>query len=265
MGGFINKVKLSNVNFSLLAAANQNNPNNGISMPFFKNNTMHVSNIKNNTTIEILPNITVNDFGFGYEIGANYIIEPSLSGCSNILYVESISASGGKTLYPSSCCRTFSGWNSLIGIGRFNVNTCKVYDFNDMFSSCYNLKKCPPLDCSSGGEFFGMFYKCDGLETIEKLIFNSTKSSRISSMFSYDSCPNLINVTIEGTIKVDKNSYLLGNCPNLTVDSLMSFINSFEDNTGEETQYTVTIGATNLAKLTPEQVAVATSKNILLA
>lgn len=45
----------------------------------------------------------------------------------------------------------------------------------------------------------------------------------------------------------------------------MSFINALSDNTGVATTYTVTIGSANLAKLTEEQKAVATAKNIKLA
>lgn len=257
MGGFINKVKSSNVNFSLLAAANQNNPNNGISMPFFNNENVHIVRLRQNDVVQILPNITVGQ-DLGYEIAPNYIVDEAISGCHNLLYIESINRQSTR-----SCNRAFCGCSSLIGVGEFNVDTSEVTDFSDFFAWCPNLKKFPSIDCSSGDSFYGMFSSCSNLETIEKITFNSGKTSVISCIF-YD-LSSLTNIVIEGTIKVDKNTYLLGNQPNLTVDSLMSFINAFEDNTGEETQYTVTIGATNLAKLTPEQVAVATSKNILLA
>ena len=46
----------------------------------------------------------------------------------------------------------------------------------------------------------------------------------------------------------------------LTVESLMSIINALMDRTGMDSS-TLTIGSTNLAKLTPEQIKVATDKN----
>lgn len=111
-----------------------------------------------------------------------------------------------------------------------------------------------------------MFSGCEALKTIEKIICNSLKTSTkiLISENHFGIAPPLENINIEGTIKVDSNHLNLSRYPNLTINSLMSFINSFEDNT-DDTQYTVTLGTTNLAKLTPEQIAIATSKNILLA
>jgi hypothetical protein len=108
---------------------------------------------------------------------------------------------------------------------------------------------------------------CRSLVTIEKLIIGNGKKTYdivhplpdypeitmelgMEDMFS--GCNALENIIIEGTIKVNSNNLDLSDSTKLTVDSIMSLINSFEDNTGEDVQYTVTFGATNLAKLTPE-------------
>ena len=107
-----------------------------------------------------------------------------------------------------------------------------------------------------------MFSSCDSLVTIEKLLFNSIKTSSMWGAFRYS--PNLENIVIEGTIKVNSGDLNLSDCNKLTIDSIMSFINAFEDNTGE-TQYVVTFGYANIKKLSPEQIAIATNKNILLA
>ena len=55
-------------------------------------------------------------------------------------------------------------------------------------------------------------------------------------------------------------SFKLNNCTKLTVDSLMSVINNLPDLTGSTAQ-TLTLGSTNLAKLSSSQVAIATNKN----
>ena len=120
------------------------------------------------------------------------------------------------------------------------------------------------LDLSKAETMHSMFQCCNSLIKIEKLICSSLKTSGMNSTFYARTRLPLKDVIIEGTIKVDSNYLQLNLCPDLTVDSLMSFINAFEDNTGG-TQYTVKFGATNLAKLTPDQIAIATNKNILLA
>ena len=60
------------------------------------------------------------------------------------------------------------------------------------------------------------------------------------------------------------NTVFFDKSDNLTVESLMSLINAFV-NTSSTATYKVTIGATNVAKLTAEQVKIATDKRITLA
>ena len=165
----------------------------------------------------------------------------------------------GKIDNITSCDSMFSMYETLLFIP--DIDTSLVTDFDNMFFDCINLIAVPELDMRKAQSCRNMFYYCGSLVEIKKLICDSLSSARITEMKMNSN--NLTNITIEGTIKVYLNLNLSG-CPNLTVDSLMSFINAFEDNTGG-TQYTVTIGTTNLAKLTPDQIAVATNKNILLA
>lgn len=178
----------------------------------------------------------------------------------------------------------FWGCKKLIEVPQ--LDTSQGTDFSNMFFRCDKLTTIPQIDTSQGTNFRGMFYisglifipelnlsncincqtiffTCRRLEEIEKIICNSLKTSYMKSAFK--DAEKLSSVTIEGTIKVNSSDLNLSGSPLLTVDSIMSFINAFEDNTGEETQYTVTFGATNLAKLTEEQIAIATNKNILLA
>ena len=79
----------------------------------------------------------------------------------------------------------------------------------------------------------------------------------------FGSCTALENVTFEGTIPVRGNMSVFSSCPKLTVDSLMSFINALT-NMNSSATYTITIGSTNLAKLTEEQIQIATDKRITL-
>ncbi len=258
MGGYINSEHLyiRNINSGITLAMGKNYY--GKCSPKIYRDDIINGSFYGNSRIIFLPKARISDLSV-----TRGTVQGAFDGCNNLAYIESISNPDGETLEATSCALAFYCCFPLIGIGDFNVNTHNCTNFSDMFRHCYELRKCPILDCSSGTTFRNMFSCCYKLKTIEKLIFSSTNISLLRDVFS--SCKNLSNVTVEGTIKVDSSMYLLNNCLNLTVDSLMSFINAFEDNTGEETQYTVTIGATNLAKLSAEQIAVATNKNILLA
>ena len=152
------------------------------------------------------------------------------------------------------------------------LDTSNGTKFNSAFSYCSNLIEVPVLDLRKAESCSYMFRDCFSLKTISKLKFNSIPTSKMEHIF--DKCENLENITVEGSIKVDSNfnlfyySNILDGSfgyNKVTVDSIMSFLNAFEDNTGEETQYTVTIGFQNLYKLTDDQKAVALNKNILLA
>lgn len=77
-------------------------------------------------------------------------------------------------------------------------------------------------------------------------------------------CTALENFLFNSTIKIANNNFDVSKNTLLTVESLLSILSALEDNTGG-TQYTVKFGSTNLAKLTEEQKAIATNKNIALA
>ena len=120
------------------------------------------------------------------------------------------------------------------------------------------------------------------LRKIEKLIFKKISARKFIEMFgevrdhtlypsgdtyvSYYGFPeSLEDITIEGKIVIDSNDLDLSYLPNLSAESLVSIFEAFEDNTGIETQYTVTIGTAQWEKLTEEQKAIVTNKNIILA
>ena len=137
------------------------------------------------------------------------------------------------------------------------LNTSNGTSFYNMFKYCSKLTTIPPLDTSKGTSLSSMFSGCSKLKTLELTSFISS-----SNMFS--SCTALENLTVTGTITVNNNYLNLSYSPKLTVDSLMSVINALSDNTGGTT-YTVTLGSTNLAKLTDEQKQIAIDKNYTLA
>lgn len=93
--------------------------------------------------------------------------------------------------------------------------------------------------------------------TIPRLVLKS--GTKFNSTF--DNCNDLTNLNVEGVIGT--NYLVLSYCPKLTHDSLMSIINALEKKTSGS--WTVTLGATNLAKLTDAEKAIATEKGWTLA
>ena len=134
------------------------------------------------------------------------------------------------------------------------------------YFSCYNnrndlVAKLKYSDTANGWNFSNMLQSCSSLTTIPLLNMSSMSGTSWGNMFY--GCKVLENVTFEGTIPVRGNMSVFSSCPNLTVESLMSFINALTNMSSSST-YTITIGSTNLAKLTEEQIQIATDKRITL-
>ena len=75
-------------------------------------------------------------------------------------------------------------------------------------------------------------------------------------------CSALENVVLESGFNA--NGLDVSASSLFSVDTLVAMINALADRTGLEA-YTLTIGSTNLAKLSNEQIAIATQKNWTLA
>lgn len=104
-----------------------------------------------------------------------------------------------------------------------------------------------------------MCYYCEALTDI---IINGNVTTVSGGAFS--GCKNITNVTVNGSIKISNSSLSFNASTKLTVESMVSIMNGLVSNVGG-TQYTVYFGSTNLNKLTAEQKAIATNKNIKLA
>lgn len=159
----------------------------------------------------------------------------------------------------------FSGCRSLLTIPQ--INTIKGTAFQSMFNYCYSLAVLPQLNTSNGKTFGQMFSQCNSLTKIPQL--NMTNATSHANMFQ-----NCSGLTHLGGLLNLGNSYLtttsannanykltLSDSPLLTHDSLMNVINGLYDiqTKGVATQQ-LTIGSTNLAKLTAEEIAIATNK-----
>lgn len=162
------------------------------------------------------------------------------------------------------------------------------YFGTNMFSNCTNLKtaKSTGTGSSTGNSVFQndialetvifsdetttigtkVFYGCTSLKTVylpSSIITatNSSLTSTSSSYYAFYNCTALENVQLGQDWNM---SLRLNVSNNLTVDSMVAMFNSLKDLTGD-TAKTLTLGSTNLAKLTDEQKLIATNKNWTLA
>lgn len=154
-------------------------------------------------------------------------------------------------------------FSSCTSLAQFpeTLDTANCTSFTAMFNRCYWLTVVPIMDTSKGVHFSTMFAYCSDLHTIP--VIDLSSASNLSTMFT--DCGKLENITFNGVIK--RTGLDLSPCSKLTHDSLMSAINALYDwkSNGGTSTYKLTLGSTNLAKLTDAEKAIATEKGWTLA
>ena len=189
--------------------------------------------------------------------------------------------------YPEVMFEYFKEYDGeRIPLLELNPNTSNVTDMRNMFHSCPSLKIIPMLDTSNVINMSGMFANCSSLETIPMLDTSNVKD--MSWMFT--DCLSLKTIPMLDASNVTDVNNIIGGCPSLTNlggfknlgksfpttgwiptlylrspllthESLMNVINNLYDikSIGIKT-VTIDIGEANLAKLTAEEIAIATNK-----
>lgn len=124
------------------------------------------------------------------------------------------------------------------------------------FDMCTALKKIViPNSVTALG--YAAFGRCTAMTDLT--ILNTIKY--IGNM-AFNSCTSLTNVTLGDGFNC--NNLDLSVSTRYSVDTLVAMLTALADRTGQ-TAYTLTLGTTNLAKLSNEQKAIATDKNWTLA
>lgn len=126
-------------------------------------------------------------------------------------------------------------------------NTSRVTDMSYMFSYAF-ISKIPQFDTSKVTKMDGMFCFCMNLGEVPLLDASNVKSTT----YMFDYCMNLSTL---GGFKNLKVGLDLSTCTSLTHDSLMNVINNLATATA-----TLTLGTSNLAKLTDDEKSIATAK-----
>mgnify|MGYP004610529979 CR=1 FL=1 len=141
----------------------------------------------------------------------------------------------------TSMTRMFSGCSSIVEIPE--LDTSGVVSMNGTFEGCSSLTTVPMIDASKVEGVYDIFKGCSSLTTMGGL-----KNLGMSYATRWDG--NYKYLTLN-----------LSDSPLLTHDSLMNVINNLYDikSIGVKPQ-TLQLGDTNKAKLTAEEIAIATNK-----
>ena len=115
-----------------------------------------------------------------------------------------------------------------------------------------------PISFSLGSN--NIFSGCKSLITIRSL---TPKVEDFNWVNAFNNCTALENVTFDGII--DGTNISFGSCTKLTHESLINILEHLKNVKGTGVERSLTLGATNLAKLSENEIAIATQKGWTLA
>ena len=205
---------------------------------------------------------------------------------SMFYYCNSLTAldvSGLNTSNVTNMQSMFNNCSSLTSIDVSNFNTSSVTDMSNMFYSCKSLNSLnlSNFDTSKVTNMSYMFHSCWAITNINISNFNTSNVTNMGNMIFYSYNLKTVNGTIDMQNVTNARDMLeycsaleevhihnlgidlkLSNSPKLTHDCLVELINNLQTVTSTKT---LTLGSTNLAKLTDEEKQVATNKGWTLA
>ena len=156
--------------------------------------------------------------------------------------------------------RIFSGCNNLKEIPNMTLGT--LFDVQQAFSNCRNITTIPLLDTSNCYDLSGLCMNCTNLKYLPLL--DTSNCTIIGSVFS--NCTSLEEIggfkNLGMRTSLNGTSYnFLDKLPNIPKQSILNIFNNLYDrNSAGYSVVTIKLGATNLAKLTDEEKAIATNK-----
>ena len=172
--------------------------------------------------------------------------------CSSLKEFPMLDLSNGTDFYAA--------WQSCSSLTSFpQLDLSSGTNFKSAWNYCSSLTSFPMLDLSAGTDFSYAWNGCSSLTEFPAL--NMSSGTDFTS--AWYGCNALTTLGGFGAISADID---LSPCTKLTVESLMNVINQAADLAALGiTGRTMTLGSDNLAKLSDEQKAVATSKRWTLA
>lgn len=158
--------------------------------------------------------------------------------------LKKVNLSNWNLINCTSLQYTFNFCSNLTEVIINNINTSNVTEFISVFSNCSKLNKITGL------------FKGDSLVNLAGAF------QRVTTLTEFNGFENL-GKAYDTSKPVNYSNYTLdlSTCSELTHDSLVSIINNLYDiNTKGCNAQQLKIGATNIAKLTSEELSVGTSK-----
>ena len=168
----------------------------------------------------------------------------------------------------------FYGCSNLTSVNLNNLNTSKLYDIDELFYTCGKLTSIDltVLDLTNVNSITNVFNSCTNLTDIDLSTFNMEKVASTANAFK--NVTMLTNLKFgynfgKGFTQKSNNYYSLEiTSYKMTHDSLMNVINNLYDlnltcdvaNGGTLYTQSLKLGSTNLAKLTADEIAIATNK-----
>ena len=190
--------------------------------------------------------------GTDVPVGGIYLTKPDSNGNPTEAYIIGYApvvnytwtAMLGATYFPYLKKIEFINTNNIINIGDSAFRNCTSLTTINLPDSLMSI---------SGGAFQG----CTSLTTIS--LPDSLTSISGNAFYA---CHSLENVTIQNGFNC--NNLNLSPSTRYSVETMVSWFEALADRTGQA-PFTLTIGSTNLNKLTAGQKAIATNKNWTLA
>ena len=148
-----------------------------------------------------------------------------------------------------------AGWTDDIYNPKYDIiiNYTAAYMYAE--TKITDTKIVIDLANGAGSRSTSYMFNASSLVTIRKLIVSET--TQFSNTFR--NCKALENITIEGTI--GQNGFDVSYSNKLSATSLMSIIKALDDKRKQtETQWVITLGSDNIAKLSDAEKAIATQQ-----
>ena len=174
-------------------------------------------------------------------------MESMFAGCSNLTTIPQLDTSNVTTM--QMMFRNCSRLSSIPLLDTRNVASVWA-----MFQSCTSLITIPLLDISKIQYMQEVFAGCTSLTTIPALDVSNVKSF----IKTFTGCTSLKSILMTGMAV----SFDISASTQFETDDLVTILNNLATVT---TSQTLTMGATNLAKLSDEQKKIATDKGWTLA
>lgn len=168
---------------------------------------------------------------------------PAFRGCVSLIELKNMQFNGSSREGVFRECRSLQkvdfGNTSITSLNRFcretwgikyvNINTANVTNFNETFNS-------------------------SGIQVIESLNMDKATSASNFITTSYA----LISINSVSNIKITGLNF--SSCSKINHDTLIRILNALYDYSEATSSHTITLGSTNLAKLTEDEIAIGTDK-----